>query len=95
MENEGHIFFFFFFLSKLDAQHFCSTAAGERASKGQRAKSLFEKERHWSPSLDGCHAALPVCVCVLRNLLCKIKERERGREKGGKQKGVRGGPYVT
>ncbi|CAB1458249.1 unnamed protein product [Pleuronectes platessa] len=49
------------FISEPDALHFCSTAAGERASKGERSKELFETKRHWSRSLDDCHAALMAC----------------------------------
>lgn len=62
----------------------------QRASKGRRAKkSPLKKERHWSPSLDSCHAAAALCVrmcvyvCVLRNLLCVMKARGGGSERGG------------
>lgn len=78
------------FISKLDVLHFCSTAAGGASIKRTASKGLFETQRHWSPSLDGCHAALMACVCVCPCVFSEIfcaKWKSEGREKGGNLKG--------
>lgn len=76
------------FISKLDVRHFCSTAAGERASKGQQPKSSLK----WSDTgAPHWMAAMPhwwrVCVCVFWEIFCVKWKRQRGERKER--------PYVT
>lgn len=57
-------------------------AAGERVSKGQKAKSSLKR---LSPSLDGCQAALTRCVCFDKPFVGNEKgvERKVGERWGG------------
>ena len=74
------------FISKLGVRHCCSAAAGGASIKRTASKELFEKGATLEPlsGLLPCRTdGVCVCasVCVLRNLLCEMKERDGGRRR--------------